>query len=151
MCNQGETELVKVMVDPKLSPTGKAFWREVPVDKCIAPFVRWLNEKGMYTTHSCCEHGGRPGSIGLHDGRTIYIEQPHDKLPECFFCTWQGVDIKKSPSGFCFVIMDRVDGLNHFKYEFDCPGSLQLHIDSMQELHDAWVERNSKTMEDENA
>lgn len=43
------------------------------IDKCIAPLIKALNDKGMETAASCCGHGNRPGSICLKDGREIMI------------------------------------------------------------------------------
>lgn len=40
--------------------------RKVFVDECIADFVVWLNEQGVYTTGCCCGHlSGEPASFNL--------------------------------------------------------------------------------------
>ena len=51
---------------------------EVPIDKCIAPIVRALNDAGIETVESCCGHG-ESGSIDLKDGRRIVV------LPAWFY------------------------------------------------------------------
>ena len=45
---------------------------EVPIDKCIAPVIKALNDAGIETLESCCGHG-QSGSIDLKDGRRIVI------------------------------------------------------------------------------
>lgn len=45
----------------------------VPVDACIAPLVRALNNGGILTVASCCGHGNGPGRITLQDGRELAI------------------------------------------------------------------------------
>lgn len=61
MCAHGQTGIVKV---------GD---REIPIDACIAPIVRALNEGGVETAMSCCGHGEGDGFIMLADGRILAI------------------------------------------------------------------------------
>lgn len=44
-----------------------------PVDPCIAPLVKALNDGGFLTTSSCCGHGHRPGTITIKDGKELII------------------------------------------------------------------------------
>lgn len=53
MCAHGEVEVVKI---------GD---REVPVDRCLAPIVRALNDGGVQTAMCCCGHGEHDGFILL--------------------------------------------------------------------------------------
>jgi len=64
MCAYGQTESVKI---------GD---RKIPVDACIAPIVRALNEGGVPTAMSCCGHGEGDGFILLADGRTLTVLPP---------------------------------------------------------------------------
>ena len=54
-----------------ISYTGKRYWQSQPVDKCLAPFVRMLNDSGLLTKACCCGHGRAPGGILLHNGDMI--------------------------------------------------------------------------------
>jgi hypothetical protein len=56
------------------SRTGKAYWRNVKVDACIAPIVDALNNAGILTRQSCCGHGKYDGRIDLQDGRVLIIQ-----------------------------------------------------------------------------
>jgi hypothetical protein len=46
----------------------------IPIDSCIAPIVKALNDGGVLTRNSCCGHGKGPGKIDLVDGRTLVVE-----------------------------------------------------------------------------
>lgn len=73
MCKHGNHIILKVPIPSNLSHTGKLRWDDKPVDSCIAPIVKALNDAGIYTANSCCGHGKENGEIVLHDGRTIII------------------------------------------------------------------------------
>jgi len=47
MCKWGTWEKVKVKIPADLSSTGKEKWKEVDIDKCIAPLIRALQEGGI--------------------------------------------------------------------------------------------------------
>lgn len=72
MCKWGNTVNVKVKVPPDLSHTDKAYWREFPIDSCIAPIVKALQDSGIDMRGSCCGHGN-DGEILLQDGRILTI------------------------------------------------------------------------------
>ena len=65
MCQHGEVE--KVIIGD----------REVPIDKCIAPIVRALNNGGILTGISCCGHGEGDGAI------MIYYKEQYRLLIVC--------------------------------------------------------------------
>jgi len=71
MCEWGTSEQVEVFIPADLSRTGKARKDFKPVDACIAPLVRSLQDIG--TRASCCGHGRIPGIITLGDGRELFI------------------------------------------------------------------------------
>ena len=73
MCEWGQTEKVRVKIPAKNSYTGKERWDHKPIDKCIAPLVKALNEGGIITAGSCCGHGRYLGGIELEDGRVLVI------------------------------------------------------------------------------
>jgi hypothetical protein len=77
MCN--ECELVKVKVPADLSHTGKTFWKQAQIDRCIAPIVKALQEGGIDMRGSCCGHGRQCGEIELQDGRMLLILTPGQK------------------------------------------------------------------------
>ena len=71
MCQHGDTVNLLVVMPAELSHTGRARYRVVPVDRCIAARVARLNAAGLLTANSCCGHGKAPGSIFLHDGTEL--------------------------------------------------------------------------------
>lgn len=73
MCKQGDTVLVNVKIPADLSCKGKAFWKKVKIDRCIAPIVKALQEGGIDMRGSCCGHGKFPGTVHLQDGRLLLI------------------------------------------------------------------------------
>lgn len=73
MCKWGDIVHMHVMIPEGLSHTGKAYKKPVGIDRCIAPIVKALNDRGIPTIASCCGHGERPGSIILNDGRELVI------------------------------------------------------------------------------
>lgn len=48
----------------------------IPIDSCIAPIVKALNDGGVMTRNSCCGHGRGAGKIDLVDGRTLMVVEP---------------------------------------------------------------------------
>ena len=82
MCEWGNTVPVWVKIPTDLSATGKERWKNDPIDSCIAPMVRALQDGGIDMRGSCCGHGCGWGHIGLQDGRNIlitdgrYMERP---------------------------------------------------------------------------
>jgi hypothetical protein len=93
MCEHGTNTLVRVRIPADLSCSGRAKWKRMRIDACIAPLVRALQEGGVNMRGSCCGHGEGPGSIDLEDGRTVvilskdqarrqvFIDQFHGKQP----------------------------------------------------------------------
>jgi len=75
MCEWGEHELVRVHIDADLACEGRAKWKRMQIDKCIAPIVRALQEGGINMRGSCCGHGKGQGEIALSDGRALKIER----------------------------------------------------------------------------
>jgi hypothetical protein len=75
MCNWGNYIQLNVLIPSGLSYTGKARWTIKPIDACIAPIVKALNDAGIYTVSSCCGHGKSDGEIWLHDGRILIIRE----------------------------------------------------------------------------
>ncbi len=65
MCAYGDTLPVRVWIDPRLSHTGKGYWKMAQIDRCIAPAVRMLQERGVNMLASCCGHGKAPSRIDL--------------------------------------------------------------------------------------
>jgi len=80
MCKHGTDETVRVKITAERSPTGKAYYRDMPIDKCIAPIVRALQEGGIDMNGSCCGHGECEGCIALADGRELIILEPEDVI-----------------------------------------------------------------------
>jgi hypothetical protein len=76
MCKPNNNEIVRVKIPADLSHKKKAYYRNMPVDKCIAPIVRALQKGGIDMRFSCCGHGGADGEIHLQDGRILIINQP---------------------------------------------------------------------------
>lgn len=73
MCKHGDSVDALVNIPADLSHTGEARWATKPIDRCIAPLVRALNDGGVLTAGSCCGHGKAPGSIILQDGRVLVV------------------------------------------------------------------------------
>lgn len=82
MCEWGDVVRVSVQIPAQLSYTGKARQADKPIDACIAPIVRALNEAGIRTVASCCGHGKGPGNIALADGRELVIAPDYDTARE---------------------------------------------------------------------
>lgn len=71
----GEVE-VRVRIPADLSCSGRAKWKRVGIDGCIAPLVRALQRGGVDMRGSCCGHGRGPGHIDLQDGRGLLVLSP---------------------------------------------------------------------------
>lgn len=78
MCKHGTYETVRVKITAERSHTDKAYYRDMPIDKCIAPIVRALQEGGIDMNGSCCGHGRCEGGIILADGRELIILEAED-------------------------------------------------------------------------
>ena len=73
MCKWGVHEKVRVKIPADLSSTKKEKWKDVGIDKCIAPLVQALQESGIDMRGSCCGHGKKLGVIHLQDERVLVI------------------------------------------------------------------------------
>lgn len=73
MCRHGTHELVRVRIPADLAGGGRAKWKRMKIDACIAPLVRALQEAGVNMRGSCCGHGRGRGDIHLQDGRMLLI------------------------------------------------------------------------------
>ncbi len=78
MCEWGDTVILSVPISADASHTGKFRWALKPIDRCIAPYVKALNDAGLHTGGSCCGHGKENGMIGLHDGTRFIIDHTED-------------------------------------------------------------------------
>ena len=79
MCKNNDTVDLLVPISAGVSYTGKFRWALKPVDRCIASYVKALNDAGLYTEGCCCGHGGDDGNIVLHDGTVFHIEKVASK------------------------------------------------------------------------
>jgi len=73
MCRWGTHKLVRVKIPADLACSGMSYWKEMQIDKCIAPVVKALQEGGIDMRGSCCGHGKRDGEIELQDGRKLAV------------------------------------------------------------------------------
>jgi len=73
MCFRGNEIILKVPIPANLSHTGEFRLALKPIDSCIAPIVKALNDAKIYTAGCCCGHGETDGNIILHDGRILII------------------------------------------------------------------------------
>ena len=74
VCKWGDVEPVRVKIAAELSHSGRTYWKDVGIDRCIAPIVRALQNGGIDMLGSCCGHGEYEGSIMLADGRVLGID-----------------------------------------------------------------------------
>ena len=77
MCEWGDSVELLVPISADVSYTGKFRWATKGVDRCLVPFVRALNDAGLFTDGCCCGHS-RPDQekfIGLHDGTVLTFTQ----------------------------------------------------------------------------
>ena len=94
MCKWGTTIPVRVKIAAHLSSTGQDKWKDEPIDACIAPLVKALQEGGIDMLGSCCGHGKDIGEIRLRDGRTLLIvdgKRWYDEKARYLFsilCNW---------------------------------------------------------------
>lgn len=84
MCEYGDTVDLLVPIPANCSYTGKFRWDTKPIDRCLAPYVKALNDAGLYTAGGCCGHGKGGANISLHDGTVFHIEKVD---PETMPCT----------------------------------------------------------------
>lgn len=71
MCEWGDTVEMEVTVPAHLSHTGADRRAVKPIDRCLAPAIKALNEAGFVTAGCCCGHGREPASIIFADGSEI--------------------------------------------------------------------------------
>ena len=76
MCEHGTDIEVNVKITARRSHTGEAYFRDMPVDSCLAPIVQALQQGGIDMDGSCCGHGKLEGSIILADGRWLVVLEP---------------------------------------------------------------------------
>lgn len=82
MCEWSDTVKMLVPIPANCSWTGEFRWAMKPIDRCIAPYVKALNDADLYTGGSCCGHGKTPGCISFHDGTVFEITRVNpDDMP----------------------------------------------------------------------
>ena len=74
MCKHGDTVILNVPIPATASHTGEFRWALKPIDRCIAHYVKALNDAGIFTGGSCCGHGKGNGVIGFHNGTRFTID-----------------------------------------------------------------------------
>jgi hypothetical protein len=79
MCRHGKYELVRVRIPKDLSCSGRAKWKRMRIDRCIAPIVQALQEGGINMRGSCCGHGRGDGEIELADGRKLTLLKTEER------------------------------------------------------------------------
>jgi hypothetical protein len=82
VCKWGDVVAVRLKVAKHLSHSGKVYWKDVGIDRCIATIVRALQEGGVDMLGSCCGHGQYEGTIVLADGRILRIQEAGDEWEE---------------------------------------------------------------------
>lgn len=75
MCEHGNHVLVRVRIPADLACEGRAKWKRMQIDSCIAPIVAALQRAGIHMRGSCCGHGKGDGSIELQDGRCLIVRK----------------------------------------------------------------------------
>lgn len=75
MCDDRYTRELDVVMPARLSSTGCPKPKMVAIDACIADLVESLNMFGVPTANACCGHGRGPGSIVLHDGSALLLQE----------------------------------------------------------------------------
>ena len=73
MCTWGDDVEMLVPIPAYLSHTGEFRWDVKSVDRCLAPIIQALNERGIFTSNCCCGHGKGPGDIRFHDGQILNL------------------------------------------------------------------------------
>jgi hypothetical protein len=81
MCEHGTTVDVLVPIPADLAWEGELTWKIKPVDACIAPIVKALNEGGVLTRSCCCGHGARRPEIILADHSRLVLLAARDAPP----------------------------------------------------------------------
>lgn len=81
MCDK-KVDLI-VPIFPEDSFEGTFRYDVKPVDQCIAPIVKALNDAGIYTVAACCGHGKGEGSVLLRDGRELIIKKQLNEKLDC--------------------------------------------------------------------
>ena len=84
MCDWGTEVVLSVPIPANCSHTGKFRWDVKGIDSCLAPYIKALNDAGLYTGGCCCGHGKENGHIAFHDGTVFTI---HKVDPETMPCT----------------------------------------------------------------
>jgi len=79
MCQDRDSVSVRVRIAARLSHTGEAYWRDMRIDRCIAPIVAALQAANIDMLASCCGHGKTSGRIDLADGRVLTIEMTENE------------------------------------------------------------------------
>lgn len=75
MCHWGDHVPVRVRIPSDLSFSGRAKWKRMKIDRCIAPIVAALQAGGVNMRGSCCGHGRGDGEIELEDGTLLIIRR----------------------------------------------------------------------------
>jgi hypothetical protein len=73
MCEHGTTVDLLVPITADLAWEGELTWKIKPIDACIAPIVKALNEGGVLTRGCCCGHGVRRPEIILSDHTRLVL------------------------------------------------------------------------------
>ena len=77
VCEYGNIKNQRVKINAKNSHTGAERFDVKPVDSCIAPIVKALNDAEIWTTGCCCGHGNEDGFISLYDGTNLVIKRDY--------------------------------------------------------------------------
>ena len=73
MCKWGDTISLEVTMLAAGSHTGKERKDKKPIDRCLIPLVKMLNEYEIKTLSSCCGHGKTKKSWIMIDPRNIHF------------------------------------------------------------------------------
>jgi len=126
-CVCGNTEKVLVTVPASHSHTGKARKKKVPVDKCIAPFLKAVLGSGIITAGCCCGHGERPGNVSTESAmRLVVTKKIADKAP-CHICGSTGASLFPDMGMFCSVCCLKIDKLYFILLKYK-PLFIILHL-----------------------
>lgn len=75
MCQHGDRTMTEVHVHWSIAHEETEVYKPMPIDTCIAPLVKALDDLGIRMLGSCCGHGEMYGQISLVAGGVIIIEQ----------------------------------------------------------------------------
>lgn len=125
MCEHGDTVALEVTVSADLAFEGVDTRKVKPIDRCIAPLVKALNDGGMTTVASCCGHGRMEGTVVLADGRDLRITKfnpaNYTKEPPMqtyiFTVVVQGDDVQEDAESLRETVIEAVGD-----------GSLNVHV-----------------------